>query len=106
MAAAPRWAALCNNCYYTQADFAAIVAYAQARYITVVPEIEMPAHVNAALASYASLNCNGVAPPRNTSLGGVNSSLCVSLPLTYQFVDDVIREISAISPGRVLPYRR
>jgi len=89
----------CNNCYYTQADFSAIVAYAQARYITVVPEIDMPAHVNAALASYASLNCNGVAPARDTSLGGVSSSLCVSLPLTYQFVDDVIREISAISPG-------
>jgi hexosaminidase len=89
----------CNNCYYTQADFSAIVAYAQARYITVVPEIDMPAHVNAALASYASLNCNGIAPPRDTSLGGVNSSLCVSLPLTYQFVDDVIREISALSPG-------
>ena len=90
---------LCNNCYYTQADFSAIVAYAQARYITVVPEIDMPAHVNAALASYASLNCNGVAPARDTSLGGVNSSLCVSLPLTYQFVDDVIREISALTPG-------
>ena len=90
---------LCNNCYYTQEDFAAVVAYAQARYITIVPEIEMPAHVNAALASYASLNCSGVAPPRNTALGGVDNSLCVSLPLTYQFVDDVIREVSAISPG-------
>ena len=89
----------CNNCYYTQADFSAIVAYAQARYITVVPEIDMPAHVNAALASYANLNCNGVAPPRNTALGGVDSSLCISLPLTYQFVDDVIREISALTPG-------
>ncbi len=89
----------CTNCYYTQADYAAIVAYAQARYITVVPEIDMPAHVNAALASYASLNCNGIAPPRDTSLGGTNSSLCISLPLTYQFVDDIIREISAITPG-------
>ena len=89
----------CTNCYYTQADFSTIVAYAQARYITVVPEIDMPAHVNAALASYASLNCNGVAPPRDTSLGGVSSSLCVSLPLTYQFVDDVIRELTALTPG-------
>jgi N-acetyl-beta-hexosaminidase len=89
----------CNNCYYTQADYSVIVAYAQARYITVIPEIDMPAHVNAALASYASLNCNGIAPPRDTSLGGVNSSLCISLPLTYQFVDDVIRELSAITPG-------
>ncbi len=89
----------CNNCYYTQADYSAIVAYAQARYITLIPEIDMPGHVNAALASYASLNCNGVAPARYTGTNVGFSSLCISLPLTYQFVDDVIREISAITPG-------
>ena len=42
--------------YYTQADYADIVAYAQSRYITVVPEIDMPGHTNAALASYPELN--------------------------------------------------
>ncbi len=89
----------CSNCYYTQAQYSDIVAYAQARYITVVPEIDMPGHVNAALASYAQLNCNGVAPARYTGTNVGFSSLCVSLPITYQFVDDVIREISAITPG-------
>src|SRR5258706_9772869 len=89
----------CNNCYYTQAQYSEIVAYAQARYITVVPEIDMPGHINAALASYAELNCNGVAPARYTGTNVGFSSLCVSLPITYQFVDDVIREISAITPG-------
>lgn len=89
----------CNNCYYTQADYSAIVAYAQARYITVVPEVDMPGHVNAALASYAQLNCNGVAPARYTGTNVGFSSLCISLPVTYQFVDDVIREISALTPG-------
>ena len=48
--------------YYTQADYTAIVNYAASRYMTVVPEIDMPGHTNAALASYAQLNCNGVAP--------------------------------------------
>src|SRR5437764_543662 len=46
--------------YYTQADYTAIVNYASARYITVIPEIDMPGHTNAALASYAQLNCDGV----------------------------------------------
>ena len=48
--------------YYTQADYADLVAYAQARYITIVPEIDLPGHTNAALASYPELNCDGKAP--------------------------------------------
>lgn len=52
--------------YYTQADYTAIVAYAQARHVTIVPEVDMPGHTNAALASYAELNCDGKAPPLYT----------------------------------------
>ena len=85
--------------YYTQADYTAIVNYAASRYMTVVPEIDMPGHTNAALASYASLNCNGVAPPLYTGTDVGFSSLCVSLPLTYTFVDQVIGEIAALTPG-------
>ena len=89
----------CTNCYYTQAQYSEIVAYAQSRYITVVPEIDMPGHTNAALASYAELNCNGVAPARYTGTNVGFSSLCISKPITYTFVDDVIRELSALTPG-------
>jgi hexosaminidase len=89
----------CNNCYYTQAEYSDIVTYAQSRYITVVPEIDMPGHTNAALASYAELNCNGVAPARYTGTNVGFSSLCISKPITYTFVDDVIRELSALTPG-------
>ena len=89
----------CTNCYYTQAQYSDIVAYAQSRYITVVPEIDMPGHTNAALASYAELNCNGVAPARYTGTNVGFSSLCISKPITYTFVDDVIRELSALTPG-------
>jgi len=85
--------------YYTQTDFTNIVNYAQSRYITVVPEIDMPGHTNAALASYAQLNCSGVAPALYTGTNVGFSSLCVPLPITYTFVDNVVQEIAAISPG-------
>jgi hexosaminidase len=88
--------------YYTQAQYKQIVAYAQRRFITVIPEIDMPGHVNAALASYAELNCDGVAPPLYTGTDVGFSSLCVRKELTYKFVDDVIGELAAITPGRYL----
>jgi hexosaminidase len=85
--------------YYTQADYSAIVSYAASRYITVVPEIDMPGHTNAALASYAQLNCNGVAPNLYTGTKVGFSSLCVPLALTYTFIDQVIGELAALTPG-------
>ncbi|MEU6220054.1 beta-N-acetylhexosaminidase [Streptomyces sp. NPDC047022] len=88
--------------YYTKADYQEIVRYAASRYLEVVPEIDMPGHTNAALASYAKLNCDGVAPPLYTGTNVGFSSLCVSSQVTYGFVDDVIRELAAITPGRYL----
>lgn len=85
--------------YYTQSDFTDIVNYAKARYITVIPEIDMPGHVNAALASYAELNCSGVAPPLYTGINVGFSSLCVDKDITYTFLNDVIKELAAITPG-------
>jgi hexosaminidase len=85
--------------YYTQDDYRAIVAYAAARYITIVPEIDMPGHTNAALASYAELNCDGVAPPLYTGTDVGFSSLCVSKDITYTFIDQVIGELAALTPG-------
>jgi hexosaminidase len=85
--------------YYTQDDYRQIVAYAAARYITVVPEIDMPGHTNAALASYAELNCDGVAPPLYTGTDVGFSSLCVSKDITYTFIDQVIGELAALTPG-------
>ena len=49
--------------YYTQRDYAELVKYANDRFVTVVPEIDMPGHTNAALSSYPELNCDGIAPP-------------------------------------------
>ncbi|MEJ2857139.1 MULTISPECIES: family 20 glycosylhydrolase [unclassified Saccharothrix] len=85
--------------YYTKADYTDIVAHAAARNVTIVPEFDMPGHTNAALASYAELNCNGVAPPLYTGTNVGFSSLCVPKELTYTFVDDVLRELVALTPS-------
>ena len=85
--------------YYTQEEYADIVNYAGERYITIVPEIDMPGHTNAALASYAELNCDGKAPELYTGTDVGFSTLCTREELTYKFVDDVIKELAAITPG-------
>ncbi|MEU3369640.1 beta-N-acetylhexosaminidase [Streptomyces sp. NPDC006711] len=86
--------------YYTKADYRAILDHAASRYMEVVPEIDAPGHINAALASYAELNCDGVAPPLYTGTHVGFSSLCVPKDVTYAFYDDVVREIAAMTPGR------
>ncbi|WP_137989183.1 beta-N-acetylhexosaminidase [Streptomyces vilmorinianum] len=88
--------------FYTKEDYKEIVRYAASRHQEVVPEIDLPGHTNAALASYAELNCDGIAPPLYTGTKVGFSSLCVPKPVTYDFVDDVIREIAALTPGRYL----
>lgn len=88
--------------FYTKADYREIVRYAASRRLTVVPEIDMPGHTNAALASYAGLNCDGVARPLYTGTDVGFSSLCVPKQVTYDFVDDVVRELAALTPGRYL----
>ncbi|HEX3781954.1 MAG TPA: beta-N-acetylhexosaminidase [Pseudonocardiaceae bacterium] len=85
--------------FYTQAQYKQIVAYAQAHYVTIVPEIDGPGHSNAALASYADLNCNDVAPPLYTGTDVGFSSFCVSKPITYTFLNDVIGQLAAMTPG-------
>lgn len=85
--------------FYTQEQFVEIVNYAKEKYITVIPEIEMPGHSNAALASYAFLNCDAQARELYTGTEVGFSTVCTQNELVLAFVDDVIRELSAISPG-------
>jgi hexosaminidase len=88
--------------YLTKAQYADLVRYAAARYITIVPEIDMPGHVNAAQVAYPELTCNGVAPPPRTDTEVGYSSLCISKEVTYRFVDDEVRELAAMTPGRYI----
>ncbi|HEY3924029.1 MAG TPA: family 20 glycosylhydrolase [Acidothermaceae bacterium] len=85
--------------FYTTSDYTTIVKYAQAHFITVIPEIDMPGHVGAALSSYASLNCDGVAPPINTTETVGHTSLCVGKLAVDQFLTAVVGELAKLTPG-------
>ena len=97
--------------FYTKDDYAGIVRYAQDRFITVVPEIDMPSHTNAAIAAYPELGCSKPTPGiyGGTQPAGVYtgtevgfSAFCADSEATYRFVDDVMRELAAMTPGAYL----
>jgi len=85
--------------FYTQQDYQDIIRYAAARYILVVPEIDMPSHINAAVIAYPDLACGSRPPGLYTGTDVGWSSLCVDKEVTYAFVEDVVRELSSITPG-------
>lgn len=85
--------------FYTQEEYKEIVKYAQERYITIIPEIDMPGHTNAALASYPELNGNGEAPELYTGIKVGFSTMDTNKKITYQFIGDVVRELCEITPG-------
>ncbi|GAA0463551.1 beta-N-acetylhexosaminidase [Paractinoplanes deccanensis] len=88
--------------YLTKAGYRDLVRYAAERYVTIVPEIDMPGHVNAAQVAYPELTCDGVAPPPRTDTAVGYSSLCIGKEVTYRFAEDVIRELAALTPGPYL----
>lgn len=85
--------------FYTQEDYKEIVKYASDRFITIIPEIDMPGHTNAALASYAGLNCDLKQRDLYTGTRVGFSSLCTESPLVDTFINDVISELAEITPG-------
>ena len=88
--------------FYTLADYDEIVRYAAERFVTVVPEIDLPGHTNAALAALPELTCDGVAPPLYTGIRVGFSSVCVEKESTYAFVEDVVATLAAHTPGDVI----
>lgn len=88
--------------FYTQEQYTELVKYAQDRFVTIIPEIDMPGHTNAALASYPELNENGKATELYTGIEVGFSSLATKKEITYKFIDDVIRELAALTPGEYL----
>jgi hexosaminidase len=88
--------------FYTAADYAEIVDYAASRFITVLPEIDVPGHTNAALVAYPELTCHGQAPPVATGFDVGFSSLCPDKPITQRFIEEVFGELAAMTPGPYL----
>ncbi len=85
--------------FYTQQDYQEIVRYARERYITIVPEIDMPGHTNAALTAFPALSCSSRPSALYTETEVGWSTFCVDNEQTYALIDDIVREISAITPG-------
>jgi hexosaminidase len=85
--------------YYTQQQYADLTAYAAERFITVVPEIDLPGHTNAAISAYGELNSTGEPAMPYTGIEVGFIALNVDSDTTDRFVDDVVRELAAITPG-------
>lgn len=80
--------------YYTQEEVKDIVQYAKERFITVIPEIEMPAHSEEVLAVYPHLSCYGK--------GGMNSEFCIGNEETFVFLENVLSEVIELFPSEYI----
>jgi len=88
--------------FYTQEDIKEIVAYAAKRYVTVVPEIEMPGHALAALAAYPELGCTGGPYEVATKWGVFKEVMCAGKEGTFEFLQNVMDEVLALFPSKFI----
>jgi hexosaminidase len=88
--------------YYTQQQYADLIVYAAERFITLVPEIDLPGHTNSALSAYGELTCDGERSAPYTGIVVGLFALCVENETTYRFIDDVVGELAALTPGPYL----
>lgn len=87
--------------YYTQADIKEIVAYANERHITIVPEIEMPGHAQAALSAFPQFSCTGK-PIEVAKQWGVLDDVFCPKEETFTFLEDVLTEVIALFPSQYI----
>lgn len=87
--------------YYTHEQIKDIVAYAQERQVTIIPEIEMPGHSQAAIAAYPELGCTGKKVEVATKWGVFDEVYCPK-ESTFTFLEDVIDEVVALFPGKYI----
>jgi hexosaminidase len=87
--------------FYTQDQVRDIVAYARQRYVTIIPEIEMPGHSKAALAAYPELACTP-GPFEVSTVWGVEPDIYCPGEQTFQFLEDVLTEVMELFPGRYI----
>ncbi len=87
--------------FYSQEDVREIVAYAAQRFITIMPEIEMPGHVQSAIAAYPELGCTSERLEVSTSWG-IHPHLYNADKTTLQFIQDVLEETLSLFPGKFI----
>ncbi|MCK4854013.1 MAG: family 20 glycosylhydrolase, partial [Bacteroidales bacterium] len=93
---------LSHGGYYTHDEIREIVSYAKERYITIVPEIEMPGHSQAALAAYPEISCTG-GPFKVSTIWGIrNEVYCAGNEKTFEFLENVLTEVLAMFPGEYI----
>lgn len=88
--------------FYTQEQIKEVVKYAQDRYITVVPEIEMPGHALAALAAYPELSCTGGPFKVGQTWGVYDDIFCAGNEQTFRFLQDVLTEVMPLFPSKIV----
>ncbi len=86
--------------YYTQADIRELAAYAGARHITLVPEIEMPGHSSAALSAYPQFSCAGQGHSVNVDGGIFAGIYCPGNEAAFKFIEDILTEVIDLFPGK------
>ena len=87
--------------FYTQEQIKEVVAFANTRQVTIIPEIEMPGHSQAAIAAYPALGCTGKQVEVATKWGVFNEVYCPK-ESTFKFLEDVIDEVVALFPGKYI----
>jgi hexosaminidase len=88
--------------FYSQNDVREIVAYAKSRFITIIPEIEMPGHSLAALAAYPELSCKGGPFEVGKTWGVFEDVYCAGKEETFKFIEDVLTEVIDLFPGKYI----
>lgn len=88
--------------FYTQEQIRSVVAYAAARHITIVPEIEMPGHCQAALAAYPELSCTGGPFAVGARWGIYQDVYCAGKEQTFKFLQNVLTEVMDLFPGSII----
>src|ERR1035437_1026920 len=88
--------------FYTQRDIREIVAYAAARHITVVPEIEMPGHSSAALTAYPQFACANARIAMSDKGGVFTGVYCAGNDATFAFLENVLAEVAHLFPGKYI----
>jgi len=88
--------------YYTQDQIRDVIKYAADRYITIIPEIELPGHASAALTAYPYLGCTGGPYHVQQTWGVFNDVFCAGNDSTFRFLQDVIDEVIALFPSKYI----